>query len=54
MLAVGLFYCFYEHFHVWKKEGVVVGFVYDDSEEVQKNIAQRKSNFSFWLSSQLW
>ena len=28
-LALGLLYVFYEHCHVWKKEGVSVGYAYD-------------------------
>ena len=42
MLALGLLGIFYEKFHVWKKEGVVVGFVYNQSEACNKNILQQK------------
>ena len=42
MLALGLLGIFYEKFHVWKKEGVVVGFVYDQSEACKENLLQQK------------
>ena len=42
MLALGLLGIFYEKFHVWKKEGVVVGFVYDQIEACKENIIQQQ------------
>ena len=33
ILALGLLLVFYKWFHVWKKEDVSVGFVYDEDEE---------------------
>ena len=38
-VALGLLLLFYQKFHVWKKEGVSVGFVYDKSPEVKTNIS---------------
>ena len=34
LLAMALLLLFYQKFHVWTKEGVSVGFVYDKSPEV--------------------
>ena len=31
LLALGMQMVFYKQFHVWKKEGVSVGFVYDEN-----------------------
>ena len=39
LVALGLLLLFYQKFHVWKKEGVSVGFVYDKSPEVKTNIS---------------
>ena len=36
LLALGLLLLFYQKFHVWKKEGVSVGFVYDTSPVVKQ------------------
>ena len=49
MLALGLLGIFYEKFHVWKKEGVVVGFVYDQSEACKQNIIQQQFK-AHWTS----
>ena len=35
LLALGLLLLYYQNFHVWKKEGVSVGFVFDTSPEVK-------------------
>ena len=48
-LALCILGSFYEKFHVWKKEGVVVGFVYDQSEACKKNLLQQKFKGS-WTS----
>ena len=34
-VALGLLLLYYQKFHVWKKEGVSVGFVYNTSSQVQ-------------------
>ena len=34
LVAVGLLLLFYRNFHVWRKEGVSVGFVYNTSSKV--------------------
>ena len=39
LVALGLLLLFYQKCHVWKKEGVSVGFVYDKSPEVKTNIS---------------
>ena len=35
LVALALLFFFYQKCHVWKKEGVSVGFVYDKSHEVK-------------------
>ena len=42
LLALGLLLMFYKWFHVWKKEDVSVGFVYDDDEETESDPARRR------------
>ena len=37
-LALGLLLLYYQKFHVWTKEGVSVGFVYDTRPEVKSEI----------------
>ena len=34
LVALGLLLLFYRNFHVWRKEGVSVGFVYNTSSKV--------------------
>ena len=38
LAALGLLLLFYQKFHVWTKEGVSVGFVYDTRPEVKSEI----------------
>ena len=48
-LALLLLLIFYKYCHVWKKEGVAVGFAYDDSLEVSECV--KKSKFKgFWVT----
>ena len=35
LVVMGLLLRFYQKYHVWKKEGVSVGFVYDTRPEVK-------------------
>ena len=49
LLALGLLYLFYERCHVWKKEGVSVGFQFETNPKeellnpnIERNIAERK------------
>ena len=49
MLALSLLFIFYEKYHAWKKENVVVGFQFDDSQEIKQIIAQTKFRGS-WVS----
>ena len=42
LLALGLLLIFYKWFHVWKKEDVSVGFVYDEDQEVEDDPARRR------------
>ena len=35
LVALGFLLLFYRNFHVWRKEGVSVGFVYNTSPKVQ-------------------
>ena len=48
-LALLFLFIFYKHCHVWKKEGVVVGFAYDESPAVCDSISQKKFKCS-WLT----
>ena len=41
-LALLLLFIFYNYCHVWKKEGVVVGFAYDNSLDVSDSVSQSK------------
>ena len=48
-LALLLLLIFYKYCHVWKKEGVAVGFAYDDRLEVSECV--KKSKFKgFWVT----
>ena len=46
LLALALLLLYYQKFHVWKKEGVSVGFVYDTNSEVK--------NFTFLHGSSIF
>ena len=48
-LALLFLFIFYKHCHVWKREGVVVGFAYDESPAVCDSISQKKFKGS-WLT----
>ena len=48
-VALLFLFIFYKHCHVWKKEGVVVGFAYDESPAVCDSISQNKFKWS-WLT----
>ena len=49
ILALLLLLIFYKYCHVWKKEGVAVGFAYDDSLEVSECIKKSKVK-GFWVT----
>ena len=48
-LALLLLLIFYKYCHVWKKEGVVVGFAYDESPDVSDSISQKQFK-GYWLT----
>merc|ERR1711971_55401 len=48
-LALLLLLIFYKYCHVWKKEGVAVGFAYDDSFEVSECVKKAKFK-GFWVT----